>query len=201
MGKIWPRTRRASIGPVSDQRPATRGVRLRKRIALRSATMEPGKHQPPFPPHARFRRAPECPERAAEAEVRAVYADLARRPIERACTRLTGCCHFALTGRTPQLTRGEALVAARGVRAAGRKALPERPDGACPLLREDGACRIYHDRPFGCRTHFCATAGGPHVRAEVLDLIRRLEAVDARLGGAGPRAFGVAVVDELQRLR
>ena len=134
-------------------------------------------------------------------EVREIYAEVARRPVERNCTRLTGCCHFALTGRTPQLTRGEALVAARGVRATGRKALPDRDDGACPLLRADGACLIYHDRPFGCRTHFCAAAGGPYARAEVLDLIRRLEAVDARLGASGPRALGVAVADELQRLR
>jgi Fe-S-cluster containining protein len=140
-------------------------------------------------------------EREALAEVRAVYAELARRPVERACTRLTGCCHFALTGRTPQLTRGEALVAAKAVRAGGRKALPNRDDGACPLLREDGVCRIYQDRPFGCRTHFCATAGGPYARAEVLDLIRRLETIDARLGGSGPRALESAVADELRRVR
>jgi len=109
--------------------------------------------------------------REALEEVRAVYRDLAGRPIERACTRLTGCCQFKLTGRTPQLTRGEAMLAARALRASGRKALPERADGACPLLRENGAC---------------------------LDLIRRLEAVDARLGGNGPRALTGAVRDELR---
>jgi len=164
--------------------------------------MTPGKkQQPPRRPSPGPRRKPESPEQAAVGEVREIYAEVARRPVERNCTRLTGCCHFALTGRTPQLTRGEALVAARGVRATGRKALPDRDDGACPLLRADGACLIYHDRPFGCRTHFCAAAGGPYARAEVLDLIRRLEAVDARLGASGPRALGVAVADELQRLR
>jgi len=46
-------------------------------------------------------------------------------------------------------------------------------------------------------THFCAAAGGPYARAEVLDLIRRLEAVDARLGGDGPRALKAAVAAEL----
>jgi Fe-S-cluster containining protein len=152
-------------------------------------------------PRTNTRQRPENPEQAAVAEVRAIYAELATRPVERNCTRLTGCCHFALTGRTPQLTRGEALVAARGVRAAGRKALPERDDGACPLLRADGVCQIYHDRPFGCRTHFCAAAGGPYARGEVLDLIRRLEGVDTKLGGSGPRALGSAVADELQRMR
>lgn len=140
-------------------------------------------------------------ERESLAEVREIYAALAHRPVERACTRLTGCCHFALTGRTPQLTRGEALLAAKGVRAAGRKELPDRADGACPLLRANGACLIYNDRPFGCRTHFCAAAGGPYARGEVLDLIRRLEAIDLRLGGSGPRALEVAVGDELRRLR
>ena len=70
---------------------------------------------------------------AALAEVRAVYAELARRPVERQCTLLTQCCQFRITGATPYLTKGEALMAARGVRVAGRKALPERTDGACPF--------------------------------------------------------------------
>jgi Fe-S-cluster containining protein len=139
-------------------------------------------------------------EEDALAEVRAVYAELATRPVQRACTRLTECCQFKLTGRTPQLTRGEALLAARAVRAAGRTRLAERADGACPLLRENGACLIYGDRPFGCRTHFCAAAGGPYARGEVVDLIRRLEAVDIALEGSGPRAIAGAVGDELRRL-
>jgi Fe-S-cluster containining protein len=130
-------------------------------------------------------------------EVRAVYRELERRPVERACERRTECCQFKLTGRTPMLTRGEAMVAAKALRASGRKALPEREDGACPMLRTDGKCMIYADRPFGCRTHFCAAAGGPYARAEVLDLIRRLEAVDTQLGGDGPRALEAAVGDEL----
>ncbi len=117
--------------------------------------------------------------------------------MERACLRRTECCQFKLTGRTPMLTRGEALLAAKGLRASGRKALPARADGACPMLRDNGACLIYADRPFGCRTHFCAAAGGPYARAEVLDLIRRLETVDATLGGDGPRALPAAVGDEL----
>jgi Fe-S-cluster containining protein len=130
-------------------------------------------------------------------EVRAVYRALEQRPVERACERRTECCQFKLTGRTPMLTRGEAMVAAKALRASGRKALPEREDGACPMLRADGKCMIYADRPFGCRTHFCAAAGGPYARPEVLDLIRRLEAVDTQLEGSGPRALEAAVGDEL----
>ncbi len=133
----------------------------------------------------------------ALAEVRAVYRELEARPVERACVRRTECCQFKLTGRTPMLTRGEAMLAAKALRASGRKAMPEREDGACPMLKANGGCMIYADRPFGCRTHFCAAAGGPYARAEVLDLIRRLEAVDARLGGDGPRALEGAVRGEM----
>lgn len=139
---------------------------------------------------------------AALAEVRAVYEELARRPVERQCTRLTQCCQFKLNGLTPYLTRGEALVAARGVRAAGRRQLPERADGACPLLHpQTGRCMIYADRPFGCRTHFCAAAGGPYARGEVVDLIRRLEQVDAALGGNGSRMLPGAVAAALEEMR
>ena len=136
------------------------------------------------------------------AEVRAVYADLAKRPIARNCTARTECCQFHITGLTPQLTKGEALVAAKGFRATGRREFPKSDDGACPLLkREPGRCMIYADRPCGCRTHFCAAAGGPYARKEVLDLIRRLEDVDRKLGGDGPRKIQVAVADALDEMR
>ena len=134
-------------------------------------------------------------------EVRAVYAELAKRPLARSCQARTECCRFQLTGLTPQLTKGEALVAAKGFRATGRKESPESADGACSLhKRETGRCLIYANRPFGCRTHFCAAAGGPYARKEVLDLIRRLEEVDRKLGGDGPRKIQAAVEDALAEL-
>ena len=121
--------------------------------------------------------------RTALAEVRAVYAELDRRPLDRQCTRLTECCQFKRTGLTPSTTRGEALLAVHALRATGRKGLPDAAAGACPMLEVGtGRCLIYADRPFGCRTHFCRAAGGPAGRRDVLDLIRRLEAVDAALG-------------------
>ena len=139
--------------------------------------------------------------KAALQEVREVYADLTARPVQRDCVRLKECCHFKLTGRTPYLTRGEALVAAKALRATGRKLLPQNPTGACPLLDPvSGNCIIYEARPFGCRTHFCAAAGGPYERREVTDLIRRLEAVDDSLGGNGPRVLEKALVDALEEL-
>jgi hypothetical protein len=117
-------------------------------------------------------------------DVRAIYTELASRPVERDCTGRAECCHFKLTGRTPFLTRGEALLAARAVRASGRKKLSPSPDGACPLL-EGGRCKVYEGRPFGCRTHFCKAAGGPYPRGEVRDLIQRLDDIDRELGGNG----------------
>jgi Fe-S-cluster containining protein len=138
---------------------------------------------------------------AALREVRQVYADLAERPVDRNCVRVKECCHFKLTGRTPYLTKGEALVAARALRATGRRQLPTNPNGACPLLdAHTGDCLIYDSRPFGCRTHFCAAAGGPYSRREVIDLIRRLETIDDSLGGDGPRVLPNAVADALKEL-
>jgi Fe-S-cluster containining protein len=139
---------------------------------------------------------------AALHKVRQVYADLAARRVDRNCVRLKECCHFKLTGRTPYLTKGEALVAAKALRATGRKTLPTNPTGACPLLDDaTGDCLIYEARPFGCRTHFCAAAGGPYSRREVVDLIRRLEAIDESLGGTGSRILENAVADALRDLK
>jgi Fe-S-cluster containining protein len=135
------------------------------------------------------------------AEVRAIYEALAGRPVRRNCLARTQCCQFQLTGRAPHLTKGEALLAARAYRATGRRELLESSEGACPLLqRPAGRCLIYADRPFGCRTHFCAAAGGPYARGDVLDLIRRLEDLDVRLKGDGPRQISAAVADALAEL-
>ena len=135
------------------------------------------------------------------AEVRAIYQELAKRPVQRNCLARTECCQFQLTGLTPQLTKGEALLAAKAFRSTGRRELPEADDGICPMLkRGTGRCLIYADRPFGCRTHFCDAAGGPYARKEVLDLIRRLEDLDVRLKGDGPRKIVLAVAYALAEL-
>ncbi len=128
-------------------------------------------------------------------EVAAVYAELEQRlqTLPRDCQLSTRCCRFRLTGEVPVLTRGEALLAARGVRASGRKTLKAHPEGACPLLGPQDRCLIYQHRPFGCRTHFCRAAGGVTPRALVADLIHRLEALDEKLGGDGSRPLPDAV--------
>ena len=146
----------------------------------------------------RRRAAGMSPEEAREA-VRDVYKELAGRPIERDCRLRTECCHFKLTGKVPHLTRGEALVAAHAFRATGRRTLTARPDGACPLLDSTTSrCLIYDSRPFGCRTHFCAAAGGPYARRDVVDLIRKLEEIDSQLGGDGARMLPAAVAAALR---
>lgn len=134
---------------------------------------------------------------AALHEVREVYAEVTKRSLPRSCIKRTQCCHFRQTGCTPLLTKGEALLAAAGVRASGRTAIKQHPDGACPLLDKDGRCTIYLNRPFGCRTHFCAAAGGIYPRKHITDLIHRLEALDEKLGGAGSRPLEPAVASAL----
>ncbi len=134
----------------------------------------------------------------AAADVRKVYAELASRPITRTCTLRTECCQFLLTGKTPYLTAGEALVAAQAFKATGRRSLPVREDGACPLLDQRTAkCLIYDSRPFGCRTHFCQAAGGPYPRREVADLIHKLENIAQSLGRAEARPLAAAVQEFL----
>jgi hypothetical protein len=150
----------------------------------------------------RRRTAPASATSPAEIldQVRSVYRELDGRAVERNCTLRTECCHFKLTGKTPYLTRGEAIVAARALKVSGRKSLPARSDGACPLLDpQTSRCLVYNDRPFGCRTHFCAAAGGPYSRREVADLIRRLEELDEQLGGDGPHGLPQAVSAALDR--
>ena len=142
-----------------------------------------------------MKRDPE--QQAAADEVRAIYREWEVRPIERNCTGLSDCCRFRMTGRTPFLTKGEALVAALAWRAAGRTSVPETADGACPFLK-GSRCQIYEGRPFGCRTHFCEAAGGPAARKDVRDLIQRLEAIDARLGGNGGVNLPSAVAAALE---
>jgi Fe-S-cluster containining protein len=135
------------------------------------------------------------------AEVKAVYAELASRPVERACVLRTECCQFQLTGKTPYLTKAEALFAARALRATGRRQLPEPEHDGCPLLDgRTGRCLIYESRPFGCRTHFCREAGGPYERRDVVDLIRRLEAASLRIGGTQAEALPVAMERALREI-
>ncbi|MCP5558917.1 MAG: YkgJ family cysteine cluster protein [Verrucomicrobiaceae bacterium] len=139
------------------------------------------------------RRSSPSVDPAVLEEVRSIYDALTQRPSQRRCEARTTCCRFQLTGELPLVTRAEALYAAVGVRASGRKAVKPHPDGACPLLGKDGRCTIYAHRPFGCRTHFCTAAGGMYPRREVADLIQRLDALDEKIQGQGSRDLPDAI--------
>lgn len=155
-------------------------------------------------PRSRYvspRRPPSPEVLAAAAEgVRGVYAELDKRPVYRECIRRTECCQFNLTKKVPQVTRGEAMILAQGWRAKGHSEVAARPDGVCPVLDQaTGNCLAYAFRPFSCRTHFCPAAGGPYRRKEVIDLIQKLEAIDATLGSDGPLALPIALAAALRR--
>lgn len=111
----------------------------------------------------------------------------------RSCTGTADCCRFRLTGETPHVTLGEAWVAWKAWRAAGRTRVELSPDGSCPFLNGQGRCMIYEGRPLACRTHFCVAAGGALPRREVIDLIHALEDIDAALGGGGVARLPEAV--------
>lgn len=137
--------------------------------------------------------------------VRAVYAELARRPVDRSCRATSRCCRFQLTGEVPSLTLGEALLALQSWKSSGRKALALdlSSSAICPFLNDEaGLCRIYDGRPFACRTHFCGPAGGPYPRKQVADLINALEQIDQELGGEGVgRSLPVAIRQVLGQFR
>ena len=139
--------------------------------------------------------------RAAIRAVEAVYGEVEALPRLRNCIARTRCCQFRLTGRTPMLTLGEALVAARALRAGGRRDLPASADpqsGRCPFLGTDGLCSIYAARPLGCRTYYCTEAGGPLARREVAGQIRRLEEIEEGVRGCiEPRPLADAVDEAL----
>lgn len=115
---------------------------------------------------------------------------------ERFCSGSADCCRFRLTGETPHVTLGEAWVAWKAWRAAGRTRVELPADGSCPFLNGQGRCMIYEGRPMACRTHFCVAAGGALPRREVIDLIRALEDIDVMLGGRG----AIRLPEAVQRL-
>ena len=112
------------------------------------------------------------------------------------------CCHFAVTGREPYPTAVEleevrhATQAAPAARRDPRR-LPLVELRACPLLSDDGRCRIYASRPFGCRTFFCDHAEGPSgpdqklPRAAIAAIGRRIADLSARFAprDPGPRSL------------
>jgi hypothetical protein len=145
----------------------------------------------------------DAPERAA---LLALYAevDALLEGWSCACSRAgvggtpeAQCCHFAVTGREPYPTAVELeevrhAMRAGGVAARDPRKLPIADLRPCPLLSDDGRCRVYASRPFGCRTFFCDHCEAPFgariklPRDEVNAIGRRIADLSARFAPRDP---------------
>jgi len=118
-------------------------------------------------------------EQQALQELRAVYrhADAAYAPFS--CSASGECCQLAVTRRQPWLWLPEWRLLRRH-----HPLPPPRADGGCPYLDAAGKrCTVYADRPFGCRTFFCARIRGPaqQPKEAVISLSRRIEFISQRM--------------------
>jgi hypothetical protein len=120
------------------------------------------------------------------------------RPVPSGSAGHAPCCHFGVVEREPYPTAVELhevrhAMANRGIHLASgtlsggrRRRLPIAEGRPCPLLSDEGRCRIYASRPFGCRTFFCDTAEAPFgaraklPRADLRALGGRIAALSAR---------------------
>lgn len=132
------------------------------------------------------------PTTGARRRLLVVYGQAARALEGHGCPASAECCHFAWTGREPQVSEAEWREIVRAVRAQGRK-LPPPPsdrDRTCPLLGPDLRCTIYESRPLGCRTYYCDrhTGPGPVPRAALSALVAPLRALAEELVPADPAA-------------
>jgi uncharacterized protein len=122
----------------------------------------------------------------ARAELRAIYTEVDALLAPYSCEGTAECCDFANTGREPTPTTvelAETLHAARALGGERKRHLPMADASRrCALLSDEGRCRIYASRPFGCRTYFCERMTGPKKlpRAEILALARRIAALSER---------------------
>jgi Fe-S-cluster containining protein len=136
----------------------------------------------------------------ARAELLSLYEeiDALMRPFT--CASSGDCCHFARTGREPYPHRvelEEVLHAAKATNALAKKRLVVMEERRCKLLGDDGRCRVYASRPFGCRTYFCEKIEGPKKwpRDKVNELGRRIADLSAKTydRDAGARALSKAL--------
>ena len=133
-----------------------------------------GARRPPAPGSAELA--------ASDTELDALYANAS-------CLNSTRCCQLRRYGHVPLVFEVEGRRAIAGVMRRGGRLPLEGEIGDCPLLLRSGACSVYADRPFGCRTFYCADAtlpDGPR-RAEVQALAMQLRALAERLGDSDLR--------------
>ncbi|MGC4113419.1 MAG: YkgJ family cysteine cluster protein [Myxococcales bacterium] len=103
-------------------------------------------------------------ERRALTGLEAVFREVDALLASTSCAKSGECCRLAVTRREPYLLPVERLRLERALKKQGRAWPAAREDGACALLDETGLrCSVYADRPFGCRTFFCALLTGKQV--------------------------------------
>jgi uncharacterized protein len=149
------------------------------------------------------RRWHRSPERA---ELLALYAEADALAEGFACACTPGaagqaadpqCCHFAVAGHEPYPTPVELEEIRHAMRAGSvaprdHRKLPLANLRPCPLLADDGRCRIYGSRPFGCRTFFCQRAQRVAARSKLprqaINAIgRRIADLSVRFAPRDPR--------------
>lgn len=123
-------------------------------------------------------------------KLKAIYRDTDALFAGWSCDASGACCRFSITGREPWLWPLEWRYLRTALRA--QPAPKGGQPGDCPAFdASTRRCRVYAQRPFGCRTHFCAgaCAGGKNPRSEIRQLARRLadlSAVDQASGVLRP---------------
>jgi Fe-S-cluster containining protein len=129
-------------------------------------------------------------------ELLALYSEVDALLAPYSCEGTTECCQFGVTGREPYPTAIELAEVHRAIAAIGgalkKRGLPIADETRrCPLLTDEGKCRIYEARPFGCRTFFCERVVGPTrklPRDEIQRLARRIADLSARFAPRDPGA-------------
>lgn len=119
--------------------------------------------------------------RRAVTETRAILQKASAAWSQHGCPGTAECCQLAVTKRLPYLWPSEWKLLEERLRRERRPLPPPRADGACPFLDAAGKrCTVYEDRPFGCRTFFCARITGPAKQPaeETHALLDRLRALN-----------------------
>jgi hypothetical protein len=147
-------------------------------------------------------RQPELLDEATRRALRELYRETDALLEDSSCDRSQDCCRFGVKGREPYPTAVELALVFEAIRTRGlalpandaraRRRLPmaDAAERRCPMLGQDGACKIYEHRPFGCRTFFCDRRLGPSKlpRKEIVALGKRVLELSTRAFPRDPGA-------------
>jgi Fe-S-cluster containining protein len=135
----------------------------------------------------------------ARAALRKLYDETDALLAHLSCDSSAECCHFGITGREPYPTAVELAeldLALASAPLKKRRRLEVAGERRCPILGDDGRCRVYAARPFGCRTFFCSRVrGGSADRGEIQRISRAIADLSDRFAprDPGPRPLSSAL--------